>query len=89
MSKTTETSYGILCKKDVIPIEEPGDNNRCGEESNIGDKLANKAVQKCKQAKIVITHADPFEIFRMSTSDDDSEWKSKMIMVRSKTKGNN
>ena len=45
-------------KKDVLPIEEPEDSNRCGEESEIGDKSAEKG----KQAKVVIARADPYEI---------------------------
>ena len=56
-------------KKDVRPIEEPENSNRCGEESEIGDKSADKAMEKGKQAKVVIARADPYEIFRMSTSD--------------------
>ena len=76
-------------KKDVIPIKEPEDSNRCGEESEIGNKSADEAMEKIKQAKVVIAHADPYEIFRMSTSDYDSEWKSMTKMAKSKKKGNN
>ena len=65
-------------QKDVIPIKEPEDSNRCGEESEIGDKSADKAMEKVKQAKVVIARADPYEIFRMSTSDYDLDWKSMM-----------
>ena len=72
-------------KKDVIPIEEPEDRNISGEETQICDKSADEAVEKCKQAKVVIPRADPYEIFRMSTSDDESESKSMMKMA----KGNN
>ena len=38
---------------------------------------------------MVIPRADPYEIFRMSTSDDESESKSMMKMAKSKKKGNN
>ena len=38
---------------------------------------------------MVIPLADPYEIFRMSTSDDESESKSMMKMAKSKKKGNN
>ena len=37
----------------------------------------------------MIAHADPCEIFRMSTSDHDSERKSMMKPAKSKKKGNN
>ena len=101
---TTETCYGDLFQKkssnrdirikrvpqkDVIPIEEPEDSNSYGEESEIGDKSADKAVEKGKQSKAVIACADPYKIFRMSTSDYDSEWKSMMKTEKSKKKGNN
>ena len=68
-------------KKDVIPIQESEDSNRCGNESEIGKKSAE---EKGKQAKVVISCADPYEIFRMSMSDDDSEWKSRMKSAKSK-----
>ena len=73
-------------KKDVLRIEEPEDSNRCGEESEISAKSADKAMEKGKQAKVVIVRADPYEIFRMYTSDYDSEWKSMMKMAKSKKK---
>ena len=38
-------------KKDVLPIEEPEDSNRCGEESEIGNKSADKAVKKVNKPK--------------------------------------
>ena len=50
----------------------------------ICDKSADEAVEKCKQAKVVIPRADPYEIFRMSTSDDESESKSMMKMAKRK-----
>ena len=91
-SRKSSSNRGIRIKrvprKDVIPIEEPEDS-RCGEESEIGNKSADKAVEKGKQAKVVIAHADPYKIFRMSTSDYDSEWKSMMNTAKSKKKGNN
>ena len=43
-----------------------------------------KKVEKGKQAKFVIACAGPYEIYRMSTSDYDSEWKSMMNTVKSK-----
>ena len=46
-------------------------------------------MEKGKQAKVVIARADIYEIFRMSTSDYDSEWKSMMKTAKSKKKGNN
>ena len=76
-------------KKDVLHIEEPEDSNRCGEESEIGDKSADEAMEKGKQAKVVIVRADPYKIFRMYASDCDSEWKSMMKMAKSKKKVNN
>ena len=76
-------------KKDVMPFGEPEDSNRCGEESEIGDKSADEAVEKGKQAKVVIALADSYEIFRVSTSDNDSVWKSMMKTVKFKKKGNN
>ena len=51
-------------KIDVIPIKEPEDCNRCGEESKISDKSADEAVEKGKQAKVVIACAEPYEIFQ-------------------------
>ena len=72
-SRKSSSNRGIrikrVPKKDVIPIEEPEDSYRCGEGSEIRDKSADKAVEKGKQAKVVIAHADPYEIFRMSTYD--------------------
>ena len=47
-----------------------------------------KKVEKGKQAKVVITRTDLYEIFRMSTSDYDLEWKSMMKTAKSKKKGN-
>ena len=63
--------YGL--KKCPKKIEEPEDSNRCGEESEIADKSAEEAMEKGKQAKVVIARADPCEIFRMSTCDYDLE----------------
>ena len=68
----------------MIPIQEAEDSNRCGNESEIRKKSAE---EKGKQAKVVISCADPYEIFRMSISDDDSEWKSRMKSAKSKDKG--
>ena len=89
----SSSNRGIRIKsvpqKDVIPIEEPEDSNRCGEESEIGHKSADEAVEKGKHAKVMIARADPCNIFRMSTSDHDSEWKSMMKPAKSKKKGNN
>ena len=44
-------------------------------------------MEKGKQAKVVIARADPYEIFRMSTSDYDL-WKSMIKTAKSKKKGN-
>ena len=37
----------------------------------------------------MITRADPYKIFRMHTSDYDSEWIAMMKTAKSKKKGNN
>ena len=54
-SRKSSSNRGIqiksVPKRDVIPIEEPEDSNRCVEESEIGDKSADAAVEKGKQAK--------------------------------------
>ena len=80
-SRKSSSNRGIQIKKVPkrdIPIEELEDSNICDEESEIGDISADKAMEKGKQAKVVIAHADPYKILRMSTSDYDSEWKSMM-----------
>ena len=67
--------------------QEVEDSNRYGDESSIGERSAEEAMEKGKQAKVVIACADPYEIFRMSTSNDNSEWKSRMKSPKSKDKG--
>ena len=49
-SRISSSNRGIrikrVPKKDVIPIEKPEDSNRCGEESEIGNKSADEAMEK-------------------------------------------
>ena len=54
-SQKSSSYRGIRIKgvprKDVIPIEEPEDSYRCGEESKIGDKSADEAMEKVNKPK--------------------------------------
>ena len=49
-SRKSSSNRGIRIKrvpqKDVIPIDKPEDSYRCGEETEIGDKSADEAVEK-------------------------------------------
>ena len=54
-SRKSSSNRGIRIKrvpqKDVIPIDKPEDSYRCGEETEIGDKSADEAVEKVNKPK--------------------------------------
>ena len=62
-------------KKDVLPIQEAEDPKTCENHAETGHNSSKELLEKGKQAHVFIPRADPFDVFRLSNSDEDSGTK--------------
>ena len=62
--------------KEVLPIQEPEDPKTRETAAGIGPKMSKELLLKGKQPQDLIPRADPFNVFGLSNSDENSDTKS-------------